>query len=188
MANVNVIESASTARAGAAAFDPPGLREYAGATVFLVAYGVGLAWATQQRGPAPPNETLLGPIAAMVGLTAVVWLTMIVFRNYAVIRGIISGEYFSAYSGTLPPDWIERPARTFNNLMQVPTLFYVACAFMMILQRVDHVAVILAWVYVLTRVAHAAILVIWNYVPARFATWVASSIALWVLWVRLLMA
>ena len=23
-----------------------------------------------------------------------------------------------------PPDWIERPARTFGNLMEVPTLFY----------------------------------------------------------------
>ena len=187
MANVNVIESARAPRVSAA-FDPPGLREYTGVVVFLVAYGIGLSQATEQRGPVPPNEALLGPIATMVGLTAVVWLAMLVFRNYAVIRGTITGEYFSTYSGSLPPDWIERPARTFNNLMQVPTLFYVACAFMMILQRVDHVAVLLAWIYVLTRVAHASIYMIWNYVPARFATWVASWIALCVLWVRFLTA
>ena len=79
---------------------------------------------------------------------------------------------------------VERPARTFNNLMQLPMLFYVACLAILITRECDRAQVLLAWLFVALRVVHSAIYIAWNYVPARFTAWVAGSIALGVLWWR----
>ncbi|REJ74047.1 MAG: MAPEG family protein [Acidobacteria bacterium] len=172
----------------AAAFSPPGLREYAGLTVCLVAYGILLTWAATRSGPVPQPEAILGPVALQLGLTAAVWLLMVGFRNYSVLSGLISGEYFRAYQALhAPPDWVERPARAFNNLMQVPTLFYLACLFLVLFERLDHQAVLLGWIYASTRLLHAVAYIGWNYLPARFGAWLASCVCLIVLWVRLLL-
>lgn len=167
-------------------FSPPGFREYAGVGVFLGLYCAGLELATRSDGAALPMQALLAPMGFLVAVTGIVCLLMVVLRNYAVISSRITGEYFTAYKRGSPPDWIERPARTFNNLMQVPTLFYVVCLFMMMLDRIDQTALTLAWIFVGTRAVHASIYMIWNYLPARFATWLASTITLAVLWLRLL--
>src|SRR5262245_8484190 len=114
----------------------PSLRDYARVAGFLVVYGVGLAAATRADGPSPPPNSLIAPIGAMVAITSVVWLAMVFVRNYAAIRGLGSAAYFVDLRTNPPAEWVERPARTFNNLMQVPTLFYVVSILMMITQRI----------------------------------------------------
>lgn len=165
----------------------PSLSDYVRVAGFLAIYGVGLATATRADGPPPPLNSLLAPIGVMLVITLVVWLAMVIVRNYAAIRGLGSAAYFIDLRTNPPAEWVERPARTFNNLMQVPTLFYVACILMMITQRVDAAALALAWIFVVTRACHAAIYMVWNHVPSRFATWIASVIALIVLWTRFLL-
>jgi hypothetical protein len=129
-------------------------------------------------------RALLAPVFAMALLTAAVWTAMVLVRNISVMRGVASTRYYEAYRGDMPPDWIERPARTFNNLMQVPTLFYVACVFMVALHRIDPAAVALAWLFVAIRSVHAIVYIVWNRVSLRFATFTASCITLAVLWAR----
>jgi hypothetical protein len=159
----------------------PGIREYGAVSFFLVVYGFGLELATRVQGPLA-RETLIAPMGGMAAVTFVVWLLMVVFRNGAVIHGNITGAYFIDYRSEPPPDWIERPARTFNNLMQAPTLFYVACLALMVIDHADRAALLLAWTYVATRGVHALVYIAWNYLPCRFAVWVASWFALSVLW------
>jgi hypothetical protein len=84
----------------------------------------------------------------------------------------------------VPPEWVERPARVFNNLMQVPPIFYLLCVLMLHTGRVDAAQLVLAWTFVAARYAHALVYAVWNYLPARFGTFVASFIALVVLCVR----
>ncbi len=132
----------------------------------------------------PPLE-LLPPLFAMVGLVAVVWTSMALVRNLAVMRGIASVDYYRTYRQDPPPAWTERPAQVFNNLMQVPQLFYLACVLMMVLERADSVQLLLCWIFVALRMVHALILLIWNYVPYRFAAYACSCITLWVLWWRI---
>lgn len=180
---------ATTLRAptpSAAGMKRPGLREYAALTTFLALYGVGLGVATGARDHLG-REALIAPMGGMAAITFLVWLLMLAFRNGAIIRGNITGAYYVDYRSDVPPDWIERPARTFNNLMQVPSLFYVACLALMVTERVDQTALRLAWMFVATRAAHAFVYIVWNYVPLRFATWVASSMALTVIWWRFVM-
>jgi hypothetical protein len=172
----------------AAALPQPTLREYWVVTGLLACFGVALyVGVVHVPRPAPAPEALLGPIFALAALVGLVWLLMGGFRNYAILRDIASATYYATYQNSAPPDWVERPARTFNNLMQVPNLFWCVCALMMITGRVDGAQLFLAWVFVTARVTHALVYMIWNYLPARFCIWTAATITLAVIWVRFAM-
>jgi hypothetical protein len=161
------------------------LSDYYRVGAMLAVFGLGLAIVTRITPTTVPSPVrLIAPIEALAGLTALVWLVMLVVRNATIIRGITRPEYFHDYVTANPPEWVERPARTFNNLCQVPILFYVICLLMMITGRVDEAQITLAWVYVGTRVVHAIIYIGWNYVPYRFAAWNASCLSLAVIWAR----
>jgi hypothetical protein len=129
-------------------------------------------------------EALIRPVVALVGLTALVWCLMVVWRNLALIRGSASVRYFQTYAADVPAEQVERPARAYMNLLELPVLFYAACALMLVTGKFDSIQVALAWVFVLTRCVHALIHIGFNYVPLRFAAFFAGSITLGVLWFR----
>ena len=131
---------------------------------------------------------LIRPIVALVALTGVVWALMVVVRNAAVLRGMVSVRYYRAYTGEAPPEWIERPARAFMNLLEVPILFYLVCVLMIVTQRFDATQVALAWAFVAVRVAHAAIHIGWNDVRVRFFAYFTGCGVLTVMWVRFALA
>jgi hypothetical protein len=81
--------------------------------------------------------SLLQPMFALVALTALVWLTMVVVRNFAVARGLASIRYYRACITNMPPEWVERPARAFMNLLEVPTLSYLVCVLMLVTANWD---------------------------------------------------
>ena len=157
-------------------------------TVILAAFAAllaGIVTATpgaSQFGQKP--EALIQPVVALVGLTALVWCLMVVWRNLAVIRGNASARYFRTFTSEAPAEWVERPARTYMNLLELPVLFYVACALMLVTGKFDGIQVALAWVFVLTRYVHAFVYIGFNYVPLRLAAFLAGSVTLGVLWIR----
>ena len=153
----------------------------------LTVFSFGLALLPRTGQLPPPAEALLAPIVALVGLTALVWLSMVLVRNATILRGITRADYYRDYQSFAPPEWVERPARTFNNLLQVPVLFYLVCVLMLITRNLDQAQLDIAWTYVVMRVIHATIYIGWNNVTYRFASWVASCITLGVLWVRFVM-
>jgi len=149
----------------------------------FVAVLAALLWRT----PVPMREApaLIQPMLALVALTAVVWLMMVVYRNVATIRRQATLRYFQAYLSDAPAEWIERPARAYMNLLELPVLFYVACLLMLTTGRFDSVQVSLAWVFVAVRCMHAIIHIGFNYVPLRFAAFLCGAITLAVMWLRL---
>lgn len=130
------------------------------------------------------SQSLLGPVIALVALTAVVWLLMVIFRNIAFIRGKVSERYFQTFTVDAPAEWVERPTRAYMNLLELPILFYAASALMLITRTFDSVQVSLAWLFVFTRCAHAFIYIAFNYIPLRFVSYLMGVITLAVLWAR----
>jgi hypothetical protein len=139
------------------------------------------------RAPAGPVDPrgLLPAMFALVALTAFVWLLMLLARNVSVAIGKVAVSYYRTYRDDVPPEWIERPARTFMNLLEVPVLFYVACLLMLVTEQCDRAQVLLAGTFVATRVLHAIIYIGVNHVPARFGAYVTGCITLGVVWARL---
>lgn len=85
-----------------------------------------------------------------------------------------TGEYYRRYDLAPPPEWVERPARVYNNLMEFPTVFYALCLLLMYSDAVDGPQWVLAWTFVLLRWAHAVAYLVWNYLPTRFGLYFAS--------------
>lgn len=136
------------------------------------------------QGPVDPHE-LLPSLFALVALTALVWLLMVLARNVSVAIGKVAMGYYRNYRDDVPPEWIERPARTFMNLLEVPVLFYVACLLMLVTRECDRAQVLLAGAFVALRGLHAVIYMAINHVPVRFGAYVAGCVTLGVIWVRL---
>lgn len=158
--------------------------EYLAVSTIITAGVVAIATvSTRPLVPADPRD-FVSPMIAMFALTAAVWLLMVISRNGAVLLGAASVRYFRDYETEPPGEWIERPARTFNNLMQVPTLFYVVMLLMIAFRNADESQLSLAWIYVASRAIHAAIYILFNYVPFRFAVYAVSCITLATMWAR----
>ena len=135
-------------------------------------------------GQSAQSVAVIHPLVALVVLTAIVGCFMAVYRNLALFRGAASPRYFKAYSTDAPPEWVERPARAYMNLLELPVLFYVVCLLMLALDKVDATQVALSWVFVVTRYVHAIIYVGFNYVPLRFAVFLSGFVALAAVWAR----
>jgi hypothetical protein len=166
-------------------------RQYGLLAALLTAFTVVL-WFVATQEPLPASDAgardLIHPVMALVGLTAIVWLLMFIYRNVAVARGIAKIGYYRGYSGEAPPEWVERPARTFANLLEVPVLFYVAAILMLQTNQWDSVQVALSWLFVATRTLHAAVYIGLNIVPLRLAAYLMSCITLIVIWWRFALA
>lgn len=162
----------------------PSLGEYL-AVGAIIAAGAAAIVSLSGRPALVEARDLAYPMIAMFALTAAVWLLMVISRNGAVLFGAASVRYFRDYNTDPPGEWLERPARTFNNLMQAPTLFYVVALLSIALRNIDASQVALAWMFVATRAAHAAVYILFNHVPTRFAFYAVSCIALAVMWARL---
>lgn len=159
---------------------------YAVLTPVLFAVFLGLYVIVSRAAPGPVDpRALLQPLIALVGLTGVVWVLMFIVRNLAVARGAAKIRYYQAYrESEAPNEWIERPARAFMNLLEVPVLFYVLCILMLITRVCDAAQVQLAWVFVGLRALHALIYVGINHVPSRLGAYMSSGAALVVMWFR----
>ena len=127
---------------------------------------------------------LIQPVVALVVLTAIVGLMMVVYRNVALIRGAASARYFRTFTADQPAEWVERPARTYMNLLELPVLFYVVCLLMLATGSFDSVQVSLAWGFVMTRYVHAFIYIGFNHLPLRFTAFLTGVITLAVIWTR----
>jgi hypothetical protein len=129
-------------------------------------------------------SALIQPVVALVVLTAIMLLMAVVYRNVAVIRGAASQRYFRTFTADTPAEWVERPIRTYMNLLELPVLFYLVCLLMLATGRFDAVQVSLAWLFVITRYVHAFIYIGFNYLPLRFVAFLAGVITLAVIWTR----
>jgi hypothetical protein len=130
------------------------------------------------------NVALIQPVVALVVLTAVATFLMVAYRNFAITRGVLSARDFRTVLGDKPAEWIERPARNYMNLLELPVLFYVVCLLMLATGKFDPVQVSLAWLFVATRYVHAFIHIGFNYVPLRFTAYFTGVLTLAVIWTR----
>jgi hypothetical protein len=122
------------------------------------------------------------PGLAMAALVFAVWWRMFFMRIGQMKRERIHPQKVatSAQATALLTD--SRAADNFRNLSELPVLFYFALVVAERLDMVDGISLALAWAFVVLRVAHSAIQVTYNRVMHRFAAYVASGMALWLLW------
>ena len=125
---------------------------------------------------------MLMPMAAMVALTAIVWVRLY-FERIGEMRERRIRPQSVATSREMAAALVRtQAADNLRTLFEIPVLFYALCLAVVSVGVATPLLVDGAWAYVLLRAVHSLIHCTYNRVMHRFATYVASSALLFVLW------
>jgi hypothetical protein len=127
------------------------------------------------------------PCAAMVGLTALVWVKL-----YADRLGEMRARHIDPQALATASDAAARLERrdaadNFRNLFEVPVLFYLLCVALDLNGGSTPEFVAAAWAYVALRALHSLIHVTYNRVTHRFLVYVSSTLLLFGMWIAFLL-
>jgi hypothetical protein len=132
------------------------------------------------------SDAIWLPCAALVGLTALVWVKLYADRLGEMRAKSIDPQRLATVREAAGR--LERPqaAENFRNLFEVPVLFYLLCTALAVTGGSTPGFVRAAWAYVALRALHSLIHVTYNRVVHRFLAYVASTLLLFGMWVAFL--
>jgi hypothetical protein len=125
------------------------------------------------------------PAAALVGVTAIVWVRLYVVRFREMRTRHIAPQSLATSRQAAEALQQTGAADNFKNLFEVPVLFYVLCLAIAVSGADSVFLAVGSWVYVLLRAAHSAIHCTYNNITHRFLVYASSTILLFVLWADL---
>ena len=82
------------------------------------------------------------------------------------------------------PPGVSSPSDNLKNLFELPTVFYAIVLYLYATNQVDPLYVNAGWVFFGFRASHSAVHCTFNFIPLRFALYVISAGALWLMVVR----
>lgn len=133
-------------------------------------------------------ELILQPFVALMLLTLAVWLRLYFTRIRQIKRQRVHPQKLAtrAQRANVPLGDAEATnSDNFQNLFELPVIFYAVCLALFITGEVDALYLVLAWMFVVLRVAHSVIHVTYNRVIHRFAVYVAGGAVLFAMVLRL---
>ena len=130
---------------------------------------------------------MLYPMALMVLLTLIVGLVSARARFSSLRSGDVEVKYFKLMQGQDIPERVTVTTRSFNNMFEVPVLFYVVCTLYISLGVEGFPGLVLAWLFVSLRYLHAYIHLTYNNLLHRMLCFWASFICVLLLWVNLIL-
>lgn len=122
------------------------------------------------------------PVFIQVLLTFVLHTLMARERVGSILRGEIKVKDIALRE----PNWTKRGLQlgnSYHNQLELPMLFYVLVAFILITRVGDTLLLSLAWFFVLSRLVHAYIHTTSNKVVYRFRAYIVGALALMAMWV-----
>jgi hypothetical protein len=134
-------------------------------------------------------QAIFAPFFAQMLLTLVVWAYMYSRRIPFITSVKLPPEQLTPSElARLSPPAVSNPSDNLKNLFEIPTLFYALLLYLFVTQHVDGVYLAAAWVFVAFRVLHSAMHCTLNIVIVRFWLYAISTLALWFMLVRAVLA
>lgn len=128
---------------------------------------------------------LMLPLLAMVFLVLLVWIKMLIDRVSEIRAKRINPQKL-AYSSAVPTLLSNlSSAENFENLCELPILFYLGCMLAMLWSLNAPALIPLAWLFVASRYAHSLIHCTSNKVMFRFFAYLVGGGALILFWIML---
>lgn len=128
------------------------------------------------------EQHILYPVFALAALTLGVALWMGRLRFAAVRRGDLNARYYELNRGGKPPAYLLKVSQNYDNLLELPILFYVVVLLLLVTEHVESGQVVLAWLFAGFRYIHTAIHTTSNNVRQRMLAFLASSVMLIAMW------
>lgn len=119
-------------------------------------------------------------------LTIFIGLLSVRERISCVRNGQISAGYFKLMQGAELPEQLIKTGRCYNNMFEVPCLFYVVCILYIVLGIESSTGLLLAWAFVALRSAQACVHLTSNKVRYRMYLYGGGVLSVVLLWINLL--
>jgi len=129
------------------------------------------------------TQHIFAACAAMAVLTFVVGLRMYRVRVGEMMSRRIHPQSLALSGQRTQRLEDSRASDNYNNLFELPVLFYLLCALALATGFVPAWLPALAWLFVLMRVVHSAIQCSYNKVMHRFAVFLGGFFLLMAMWV-----
>jgi hypothetical protein len=132
------------------------------------------------------QEAIFSPFFATILLTMVVWVYMYI-RRIGFINSQKINPQDLVTSGSLAkitPPSVSNPSDNFQNLFEIPVLFYALILYLFVTKQVDPVYVNAAWIFVVFRILHSAVHCTFNLILLRFYLYLISTLAVWFIAIR----
>lgn len=124
----------------------------------------------------------------LTAFTICIGLIAVRARFISIRKGQISVDYLELMQGQAIPEKVIKTTRCFNNLFEVPVLFYIACTLYITLGIESNLAIAIAWIFVALRIVQAYIHLTYNYVRHRMLAFGVSVLCVLMLWSNLLLS
>lgn len=135
------------------------------------------------------KAVMLLPMVILVFLTFGMMFWMLKLRYKAVRKDGFDPKYFRLYNdnqSSVPmPEYLVKVTQHYQNLLEMPPLFYLALILLAALNITDTFYVVLSWGFLFSRLFHSYIHTTGNRVIKRKNAFIASMAILMILWVRI---
>jgi hypothetical protein len=129
------------------------------------------------------KEQIFYPAFVMFSWISIMLFYLAYVRIQAVKGREIKFSQFKLQEGM--PEKIQQVSNNVNNLFQVPLLFFIACLFLLILDKVNPLNLFLSWGFVLLRIIHSWVHISENDVNLRFFSFALGVIFLIIIYAGL---
>jgi hypothetical protein len=127
---------------------------------------------------------IIYPIFTLVMFTFVISAAVGGSRLLSVRRREINPRYYALMSGDTPPDYVQKLGRNYANLLEMPVLFYLLGALVVVLGINHQMLTSGAWLYVALRFVHSGIHITYNNSIHRLIVFVLSVLCLLAMWIQ----
>lgn len=124
------------------------------------------------------------PMLLIVALTFVAFIKMAIERT-AAVKGGQNPEFYKVHLGDPEPEKTRAAVRHWDNLFELPTVFYAACLTAFALGAVSGWTLAFAWVFALGRIAQSVVHLTHNNPSQRGAAFTLSVLGLLALWINI---
>jgi hypothetical protein len=129
---------------------------------------------------------MLYPMFSVVLLTFILGCITLKCRLACVKSGAVSPSYFKLMEGQEVPEAMTKTTRCFNNMFEVPLLFYVGCLLYVSLGVESSIGLFFAWFFVLARCIQAYVFLTYNHLIHRMLSFWFGFLSVMGMWLNLL--
>ena len=132
------------------------------------------------------SKAIFLPLCAQVIVTLLVWIWMYITRIGTLWRsGVDTQELADESRSQEILKAVVNPSDNFENLFELPVLFYVAILVIFSAHLADDFYLKAAWAFVALRAIHSFIHCTYNRIIHRFTAYALGAVVLWVIWIRI---
>jgi hypothetical protein len=130
------------------------------------------------------QASIFVPVLVVVALTFIAFVKMGAARG-AAVKGGQDPNFYRAHLGTPEPEAATAAVRHWDNLFELPTLFYAACITAFVLGAVGLWTLVFAWGWVAARLLQSAVHMTYNNPSHRGGGFILGVLFLAALWINI---